>query len=46
MLFYGAHFSLDYQHKKYKKRVIIIKSFLGTKQGHPLRGILFALAHY
>jgi hypothetical protein len=46
MLFYGAHSSLYYQHGRHVERVTIIKSSLGMKQGDPLGGPLFALAHY
>ncbi len=46
MLFYGAHFSFYYQHGQHVEGVTIIESFLGMKQGDPLRGPLFVLAHY
>jgi hypothetical protein len=45
-LFYGVHSYLYYQHGEHEKRITIIQSFLSTKQGDPLRGFLFALAHY
>jgi hypothetical protein len=44
-LFYGVHSSLYFQHGQHEKGVIIIESFLGMKQGDPLGGHLFALAH-
>jgi hypothetical protein len=45
-LFYGVHSSLYYQHGHHEEHVTIIESFSGMKQGDPLEGILFALAHY
>jgi hypothetical protein len=46
-LFYGAHFSFYYQHGQHEpKGVTIIESFLGTREGDPLKGFLFSLAHY
>jgi hypothetical protein len=45
-LFYGVHSFFYYQHGQYVEGVSIIESFLGMKQGDPLRGFLFALAHY
>ncbi len=45
-LFYGTHFSLYYQHGRHVEGVTIIESSLGTRQGDPLKGLLFALAHY
>jgi hypothetical protein len=46
MLFYGAHSSLYYRHGWHVDKVIIIESSSGTRQGDPLGGILFVLAHY
>jgi hypothetical protein len=45
-LFCGAHSSLYYQHGQHVERVAIIESSSSTKQGNPLGGPLFALAHY
>jgi len=46
-LFYGVHSSFYYQHGQHElKGVTIIESSLGTRQGDPLKGPLFALAHY
>jgi hypothetical protein len=45
-LFYGVHSSLYYQHGLHVEGVIIIESSLGTRQGDPLGGPLFTLAHY
>jgi hypothetical protein len=45
-LFYGVHSSLYFQHGQHVEGVTIIESSLGTKQGDPLKGPLFALAHY
>jgi hypothetical protein len=45
-LFYGVHFSIYYQHGRHMEVVTIIESFLGMRQGDPLGGFLFALAHY
>jgi hypothetical protein len=45
-LFYGAHFSLYYQHGQQVERITIIESFSHMRQGDPLGGLLFALAHY
>jgi hypothetical protein len=45
-LFYGVHFSLYYQHGQHEEGVTIIESSSSTKQGDPLRDLLFALAHY
>jgi len=44
--FYGAHYSFYHQHEQHKKGIIIIESSSGMKQGDPLNGLLFALAHY
>ncbi len=46
MLFYGIHFSLYYQHGWHAEGVTIIESSSSTKQGDPLGGPLFVLAHY
>jgi len=46
MLFYGVHSSHYYQHGRHVDRVIIIESSSGTRQGDPLGGLLFVLAHY
>jgi hypothetical protein len=46
MLFYGTHYPLYYQHRRHVEGVTIIESSLGTRQGDPLRGPLFVLAHY
>jgi hypothetical protein len=46
MLFYGAHSFLYYQHGWHVEGVTIIDSFLSTRHGDPLGGLLFALAHY
>jgi hypothetical protein len=46
MLFYGTHSSLYYQHGWHVEVVTIIESSLGIRQGDPLRGLLFVLAHY
>jgi hypothetical protein len=45
-LFYDVHSSLYYQHGWHAEKVTIIGLFSNTKQGDPLRGILFDLAHY
>jgi hypothetical protein len=45
-LFYGAHFSLYYQQRQSVEGATIIESSLSMKQGNPLKGLLFALAHY
>jgi hypothetical protein len=46
-LFYGVHSFFYYQHGQHEpKGVTIIESSLGTRQGDPLKGPLFALAHY
>jgi len=45
-LFYGAHSSFYHQHEQHKEGIIIIKSFSDMKQGDPLGGPLFVLAHY
>jgi hypothetical protein len=46
ILFYGVHSTLYYQHGWHVEGVTIIESSLGTRQGDPLGGPLFALAHY
>jgi hypothetical protein len=45
-LFYGAHSSLYYQHGRHVEGVTILESFSSVRQSNPLRGLLFALAHY
>jgi len=45
-LFYGIHYPLYYQHGRHVEGVTIIESSLGMRQGDPLGGPLFALAHY
>jgi hypothetical protein len=45
-LFYGVHYFLYYQHGQHVEGVTIIESSFGTKQGDPLGGPLFDLAHY
>jgi hypothetical protein len=45
-MFCDAHSSLYYQHGQHVEGVIIIESFSGMRQGGPLKGPLFALAHY
>ncbi len=45
-LFYGAHFSFYYWHGWHVERIIIIEFSLSTRQGDPLGGLLFTLAHY
>jgi len=45
-LFYGAHFSIYYQHGRHVEGVAIIESSSSTRQGDPLKGYLFILAHY
>jgi hypothetical protein len=45
-LFYGVHYSLYYQLGQHEEGVTIIESSTCMKQGDPLGGILFALAHY
>jgi hypothetical protein len=44
--FYSVHSCLYYQHGRHVKGVTIIESYLGMRQGDPLRGPLFILAHY
>jgi hypothetical protein len=46
MLFYGANSFLYYQCGWHVEGVIIIESYLSTRQGDPLGGPLFVLAHY
>jgi hypothetical protein len=46
MLFYGVHFSLFYQHGWHVEGITIIESFSSTREGDPLGGPLFVLAHY
>jgi hypothetical protein len=46
MLFYGSHFFFFYQHGWHVEGVTIIGSSLGMRQGDPLGGLLFDLAHY
>jgi hypothetical protein len=45
-LFYGVHSSFYYQHGQHVEGVTIIESFSSMKQGDPLKGPLFVLAHY
>jgi hypothetical protein len=45
MLFYDAHSSFYYQHGHHADGVIIIESSSGTKQGDPLKGLVFVLSH-
>jgi len=45
-LFCGVHFSLYYQHGQHEEGVTIIESSLSTRQGDPLGGPLFVIAHY
>ncbi len=45
-MFYGVHSFLFYQHGQHEKGVLIIESYLSTRQDDPLKGLLFALAHY
>ncbi len=45
-LFCGVHSSQYYQHGQHVEGVIIIGSFSSMKQGDPLKGLLFVLAHY
>jgi hypothetical protein len=45
-LFYGVHSFLYYQHGQHENKVTIIESTSSMKQGDPLGGPLFALAHY
>jgi hypothetical protein len=45
-LFYGVHYFLYYQHGQHVEGVTIIESSSNTKQGDPLGGPLFVLAHY
>jgi hypothetical protein len=45
-LFYHAHFSFYYQHGPHVEGVTTIESSSGTKQGDPIGGLLFVLAHY
>jgi len=45
-LFYDIHFSLYYRHGQHEEGVTIIESSLSIRQGDPLGGLLFALAHY
>jgi hypothetical protein len=46
-MFCGAHSSLYYQqYGQHVEGVTIIESFSGMRQGGPLKGPLFALAHY
>jgi hypothetical protein len=46
MLFYGIHYPFYYQHGQHVEGVTIIESTLSTRQGEPLGGLLFTLAHY
>jgi len=45
-LFYGIHYPFYYQHERHVEGVTIIESSLSTRQGDPLGGPLFVLAHY
>jgi hypothetical protein len=45
-LFYGVHSSLYYQDGQHVEGVNIIDSSSSTKHDDPLKGLLFALAHY
>ncbi len=45
-LFYGFHFFFHYQHGWHVEGVTIIESSLSMRQGDPLGGPLFILAHY
>jgi hypothetical protein len=45
-LFYGVHSSFYYQHRQHEEGVTIIESISSMRQGDPLRGPLFSLAHY
>jgi hypothetical protein len=45
-LFYGVHSSFYFHHGWHVEGVTIIESFSSTRQGDPLGGLLFALAHY
>jgi len=45
-LFYGAHSYIYYQHGRHVEGVTKTKSSSSRKHGDPLRGHLFALAHY
>ncbi len=46
MLFYGVHSSIYYQHGQHEEGITIIESSSSMRQGEPLGGPLFALAHY
>ncbi len=45
-MFYDAHFFLYYQHGWHVEGVTIIESSSCTRQGDPLGGPIFVLAHY
>jgi hypothetical protein len=45
-LFNGVHSSFYYQHGQHVEGVIIIESSSSIRQGDPLKGLLFVLAHY
>ncbi len=45
-LFYGVHYFLNYQQGQHVEGVTIIESFSNMRQGDPLEGLLFILAHY
>jgi hypothetical protein len=44
--FYAFESPLFYSHRNYEGNIIIIPSPMGTCQGDPLGGSLFALAHF
>jgi hypothetical protein len=44
-LFYDVHSFFYYQHGRHVEGVTIIESSSSTRQGDPLRGLLFVLAH-
>jgi len=45
-LFYGARYYFYYQRGQHEEKITIIESFSSMKQGDPLKGPLFAMAHY
>ncbi len=44
--FYAFEFPLFYNHHNHEGNIIVIQSIMGTRQGGPLGGALFILAHF